>query len=183
MELKVKYMSRSSWKRITDRKYIMIDIKEKKIKGKASLLYIKSIEEPLSKAYGKKRIIIANKNYYWLQIGIENENYWITAMYDDNSKLIQYYIDITKCNHINNIDPYFEDLFLDIVILPNKEKIYLDIDELNKAFSEQIIQKKEYDLAISTADNISNVILNNKEKFDSFCYKYFNYCKKIIENE
>ncbi len=35
MKLKVKYMSRSSWKRITDRKYTMIDIKEKDIKGKA----------------------------------------------------------------------------------------------------------------------------------------------------
>lgn len=181
MELKRKYMSRSSWERIIDREYITINIKEKDIKGKAGLLYIKDLKEPLTKIYNKKIITIANKNYYWLQIGIENKNYWITAMYDNNEKLIQYYIDITKRNYINDGDSYFEDLFLDVVIFPTKEKIYLDGDELDKAFNEKIIKKEEYDLAIYTANYISDMILNNKEEFDNFCYKYFNSCKENLK--
>lgn len=181
MVIKKKHMSRSSWSRIIDKKYITIDIKEKEFKGKVSLLYMMDVKEPLIKKYDNKTITIADKNYYWLQIAIEGKNYWITAMYDNNGKLVQYYIDITRKNHIKNDDPYFEDLFLDIVILPNGKKFYLDMDELNKAFYEKIIEKDEYDLAIHTAEDIQNKILNNKKEFDDFCYKYFINCKLKIE--
>lgn len=177
MEIEKKYMSRSSWSRIIDREYAVIDIDDNNLKGKAGLLYMKKVREPLTKTYNSKQITIVNKDYYWLQIGLENVNYWITAMYDNYGNLIQYYIDITKKNFINNDDSYFEDLFVDVVILPDGEKIYLDIDELKKAFDEKVITQDEYILAIDQADYISTSILSHREKFDDFCYKYFNLCK------
>lgn len=177
MEIKTKYMSRSSWTRIIEREYSIIDVDENNLKGKAGLLHMKNVREPLTKFYGSNHITIVDNGYYWLQIGLENKNYWITAMYDNNEKLIQYYIDITKKNHVNNDNPCFDDLFIDVVILSNAEKFQLDIDELKQAFAEQVITKEEYDLAINEANYISTSILNNREEFDNFCYKYFNLCK------
>lgn len=42
------------------------------------------------------------------------------------------------------------------------------MDELNKAFYEKIIEKDEYDLAIHTAEDIQNKILNNKKRIWRF---------------
>ncbi len=183
MEIKTKYMSRSSWSRVTSREYSVIDIEDNNLKGKAGLLYMKEVREPLTKVYDNSQIIIANNGYYWLQIGLENKNYWITAMYDNNKKLIQYYIDITKENHVNNDNPCFEDLFIDIVILPNDQKFCLDMNELKQAFDERVITQDEYNLAINQADYISTSILSNKEEFDNFCLKYFNLCKNKFNSD
>lgn len=183
MEIKTKYMSRSSWTRIIEREYSIIDVEKNNLKGKIGLLHMKNVREPLTKVYGNNQITIVDNGYYWLQIGLENKNYWITAMYDNNEKLIQYYIDITKENHVNNDNPCFDDLFIDVVILSNTENFQLDLDELKQAFDEKVITKEEYDLAINQANYILNLILNNREEFDSFCYKYFNLCKSKFNND
>ena len=118
MEVEKHYMSRKSWKRVIDRKYVVDSFNENGLIGKASLIHIKKVTSPSIKNMNGNNVVIANDNFFWLQIGLENKNYWITAMYDDNKRLIQYYIDITKRNHVSNEDdPYFEDLFLDVVFL------------------------------------------------------------------
>lgn len=175
MEVKLKNMSRSSWKRITKRDYKTEKIMENGIKGIASLLHIKEIESPLVKSYEDGiSVKIADRDFYWLQIGIENKNYWITAMYDNNKKLVQYYIDITLKNLINyDEESYFYDLFLDVVILPDNKVILLDEEELKQALKEEVINKTQYDLAYNMASKITSYIINNKSSFDDFCYRYF----------
>lgn len=176
MEIQKKYMKKQNWKRVTEREYISNAIEEENIKGVASLLFIKKVEQPSVKEYKNNITVkIADKNFYWLQLGIENENYWITAMYDENRKLIQYYIDITEKNVIDSKDDsYFYDLFLDIVILNTGEIILLDEDELEEALKEKAINYEQYELAYNKAKNIIKFVSKEKDKLEYFCNKYFN---------
>ena len=97
MKLEKKIMSKKDWKRVIKRKYIYIPINEEDKKGEASLLYIQNVTEPCYKNYQNHIVKIADENYYWLQIALEKENYWITAMYDDRKKIEE------LCNKYLNI--------------------------------------------------------------------------------
>lgn len=167
-------MSKNDWQRIIKKQYTYKKIETDKIKGIVSLLYIQEVKSPLLRTYSKNSYIkIVDKNYYWLQIGLEDKNYWITAMYDNNKKLIQYYIDISLENSINyDDDSFLYDLFLDIVLLPNNEMFLLDEDELQDALKEGIINQKQYDLAYKIANKIMKDLRNDRNKLDEFCNKY-----------
>jgi predicted RNA-binding protein associated with RNAse of E/G family len=40
-----------------------------------------------------ERVVLADKDYYWLEIALENENYWLTAMFNPDGEFVQYYFD------------------------------------------------------------------------------------------
>lgn len=184
MEIKKKYMSKNNWKRVIKKKYVCDELKEEEIEGIVSLLFIEEIKSPLYEKYNNCTIKIADKNYYWLQFGIKDKNYWITAMYNDKKQVIQYYIDITDKNVINkNSDSYFYDLFLDVVLLPTGEIILLDEDELKESLQEGIISQEQYNLAYREVENIIRFISNEKDNLQQFCNKYFNILLKKIKDE
>ena len=183
MEVEKHYMSRKSWKRVIDRKYVVDSFNENGLIGKASLIHIKKVTSPSIKNMNRNNVVIANDNFFWLQIGLENKNYWITAMYDDNKRLIQYYIDITKRNHVSNEDdPYFEDLFLDVVFLED-EVIVLDEDELEIALLEKKITKDDYELAYNMLGKIQENTDEFKVFLDRICNRFFDYLIKNMVEE
>ncbi len=175
MQVKKKYMSKENWTRITKRRYKEKSIVENGEKAIVSLLIIDELTESLVKNYGNSiSVKIVDNGYYWLQVAVENKNYWITAMYDENKDLVQYYIDITLKNVLYEENtPYYYDLFLDIVMLKDGTIILLDEDELKQALKENVIKKEQYEFAYNTANKIMLELLKNKDKLDSFCNKYF----------
>ena len=185
MELEKKYMSKEGWKRVKKREYICKKIEEENITGQASIISIKEVSEPCFKSYTKDiNIKIADNNYSWLQLAIEDKNYWITAMYNEKGELIQYYIDITEKNVINSGEnSYFFDLFLDIVVLNNGKIFLLDEDELEKALEENKITREQYDFAYEVADNIIKSLKQDKDKLKSFCDKYFKILNKQLNEK
>lgn len=174
--LEKKHISKENWQRVIDRQYLSCDIMEnQKNIGTASLLYIKKVKEPLFKVYKDiGKVKIADERYYWLQIALKGTNYWITAMYNETKKLVQYYIDITNENIVNSKDDaYFYDLFLDIVFSSDGKTVLLDEAELNEALKLKIITKEQYNLANNVAGNILENIKLRKQELDKFCLKYF----------
>ena len=120
MSVKKKYISKINWKRVIELEETFIKFEHQEISGEIALTKIKKVKEPLYKTYDGIEIKLADNGYYWLQVGIKNAHYWVTAMYNHEMKLIQYYIDITKENKIvEKGKSYFYDLFLDIVQLDN----------------------------------------------------------------
>ena len=176
MEIKKKFMSKDSWKRVIKRKYIIQDIDN----GKVSLLFIEKVDSPSLKTYEDgTKLKIADNNFYWLQIGLKDKNYWITAMYNESKELIQIYIDITFENIIDE-NPSYLDLFLDIVLMPNGNIFLLDKEELENAFYQNDITKKEYDLANEEAKKILEELPKKKDDLIMICNKYLeNLVKKL----
>ena len=148
--------------------------------GVASLIYIEDVSEPLVRPCFGRDVVLADKGFYWLEIGLEGENYWLTAAYDKDLNYIQYYFDITRQNHILGEKSYFEDMFLDVIFQNKGEVAILDDDELKKAREEGIISNKEFDLAHSVADKIIEDVLKNREEYDKICLHYLSLLRKKL---
>jgi len=58
--------------------------------------------------------------------------------------------------------PWFDDLFLDIVVLPTGEKLLLDEDELEEALDEGQITPRDSAMAQKTAARLMELIQQNK---------------------
>ncbi len=181
MEIKVKHIDRRTWKRVLKRESAFCDIEESD--GVAYLIKIKEVSQPMIRMRFGDRVVLADKGYYWLEIALENENYWLTAMFDDKGCFVQYYFDISRKNVIDGENSWFEDLFLDIVVQNNKTISVLDEDELYTAYEENIITKEEFDFANQTCEKLVDKIINNCRDFDEMALKYFNILKNKLENK
>lgn len=158
--LKRKYGDRSEWKRVIKRKYSQSYMDTEEFKGYITLLNTIKVSEPLWVSYGKKNVCIVDDGYMWLQQFPLDKNHSVTTMFDANGDIVQWYIDISLCNGIDNHIPWMDDLFLDIVLLPSGEVIELDADEIEDALSKGIIDKSLYDLAWNEVKNLKSLISN-----------------------
>ncbi|MDC2866013.1 DUF402 domain-containing protein [Bacillus sp. BP-3] len=146
--MKRKYGDGSSWKRLIDKTYAVKDVQN----GMLGILLIKQVREPSYKQYNNRKICIAQNGYTWIQYFINGKNFAITAMLNEKKELVQYYIDVAKEYKMDERGlPYFDDLYLDVVMLPNEKMYLLDEDELEKAYTDGDISKEEYNLAWNTA--------------------------------
>lgn len=172
-KIKEKYMSRKNWKRVLEKEYFYkeitvpnMEIFLKNGKGVLSVIKFIKLTEPFKGQFFNKDTTIVGEGYYWFQIGIENENFWITALFDSKKELFQIYIDITKENIIIGKDSYYLDLFLDIIIIDDNI-ILKDEDELEIVRKKGIISEKEYLIAIETKNKILN-FLKEKDNLNLF---------------
>ncbi len=87
----------------------------------------------------------------------------MTTMFDDQGQVVQWYIDICKIQGLTDQQvPWFDDLFLDIVVLPTGEKLLLDEDELEEALEEGEITPRDSAMARKTAARLMDLIKQNK---------------------
>lgn len=156
--LKRKYGDRSDWKRVLKREYAQTYLDTKEFKGYITLLNTIKVIEPLSVLYREKEVCIVNDGYIWLQQFPLEKNHSVTTMFDASGEIVQWYIDICLRNGIENDRPWMDDLFLDLVILPSGEVIEKDVDELEEALSNGIIDKPLYDLAWNEIRTIKSLI-------------------------
>lgn len=177
--LKRKYADVKKVKEITENTYINKYFDNKDFKGNISLVKIleASREWVVDIGTDEERCILG-KDLKWLEIYPDNENYCITAIYGKNNEIVEWYIDIADSLGTENGVPYEDDLYLDVVILPNKKVILLDEDELEDAYKNKLITKKQYDLSYDTAKEIMEQGIERIDELTSFCDKYL----KILES-
>lgn len=151
-----KYLNRENWSRVVEFKSAYTELNGTGLEGMAGLLYLKRLTKPLVTKCFANNFKIADDGYFWMQIAPEGKNWWLTVMVDDRKNILQYYFDITRSNFVMGRDSYFEDLMLDVVVLPNGENILLDQDELDVALKLGNITGEEYKLAGDTAREIQD---------------------------
>ena len=171
MEIKKKDMQNTWFKDAKKKTYFTDDINIKGITGITSLTIWNEVSKPLTINYPYGDTKIIDNNYKWVQIALENQNYWLTAMYDENDNFIQIYIDITLKNNLEDkTNPYFYDLFNDIVIMPYKYIYVADEKELKQAYEKNLINKIEYDFASRLTKKIYDYVLQNQDNIIKYCY-------------
>lgn len=144
--------------------YSLIEINEHFLKGYVVYLKHQNVEKPLIVNNGKNNICIKDNNYEWIEVYPTNDKYAITIMYDDNGNLIEWYFDIAKKIGIENGIPYEDDLYLDMVITSDGEKIILDEEELLDARKNGIITQEDVDTAYRVLKELENkYVINNDE--------------------
>ncbi|MGR3764256.1 DUF402 domain-containing protein [Rossellomorea sp. NS-SX7] len=156
--MKRKYGNHATWKRIIKKEYAQTYIDSTSFKGHVTLLHILDVAEPLIVRYRGKEICLADKGYFWLQHFPVNENFSLTTVFNPHGDIVQWYIDICFEIGIDNEVPWMDDLYLDIVKLPEGEVIHLDEDELDEAFAIGDITIEQYTLAWKVFSEINRLI-------------------------
>lgn len=152
--------------------FLWIDEKKCEIKrihyfkdGYASKISIKSVN---------KRIVIddicyGDNGYEWYIFLPDKENWCISVMYDNSMQIIEWYIDITYKNDVNEEGiPFHLDLYLDIAIYPDKRIVLLDEDDLKTALDEEDITQEMYDMAFKVRKQLLASKLVDVEYLQAF---------------
>lgn len=153
--MKRKYSDRANWRRVTDKKFQVRTVHEPDFQGYVVLYQIKQVRDPLWKEYEGKRYCVADAGYEWLQHFQKGAHHVMTSMYDNKGQVVQYYIDICKVQGVTDRGvPWFDDLYLDVVILPGGQLYLLDAEELDDALRRGLITQEDYDMAWDEANRI-----------------------------
>ena len=148
-----KTMRRDDWRRVLEKDITTRTFSWNGLRGKMSLLEIRKITEPLTVGYDDRRVKIVETGYSWVQIAPEGAYFWLTAMFDEQGRLVQIYFDMTDGNVTSVDDPYFDDMYLDYVV--SREKVYeLDRDELDEAFQKGDITREQYERTLHEGEKL-----------------------------
>jgi predicted RNA-binding protein associated with RNAse of E/G family len=148
----------------------IIKIDDESIKGYFSYLKIIEVNRPFIVGLKDNEICLYDKGYSEINYLPDNENWQLYGIYDNHGKIIEWYFDVTKKNTVDNEgNPYCDDLFLDIVLLPNGQIIILDEDELQNAYDEGIITYNEYNLAYKVKNKLINDGIVNVNYLEKLC--------------
>lgn len=174
--MKINYADRKNDRNILKKKFVMLNSENTEFKGKIGLIKLEEVKHNFiaERPNGKKEIVIDN-GYKILTYFPEKEAYCCSVMYNKNNKILQWYFDILKsnCKYDNGI-PYGEDMFLDVIALPNGEYYTLDEDDLNKAFNDKIVSLGDFTKAYINIDKVENIIkysFNDLYKFTTESFK------------
>ena len=104
-----------------------------------------------------KEMHLAGPGYKWLMYLPMNEKWCITAFYYPDNELLEWYFDISRCNFVDEHGmPCIDDIFLDLVVLPNGKAVTVDADELQEALDKGEITPEDFDKAYKVHDEIIN---------------------------
>ena len=151
-----KYLSQTYLKDVREYEFKMI-IKEDCFVG------IKKINKIDTPFYLKNGVCLINNNYYIIEILYPDRNYTIRIFLNNEKEEILYYYDI-----VNKIEideklriPYYEDLYLDIVVKDDNKIV--DEDEFENAFKDKSITINQYELAKNVMNNLVTEIKQRKD--------------------
>ena len=117
-------------------------------------------------------LCMANDNYKWLEFYDYNKKYRLTAMYNENNEIIEWYFDIARKIGKEKGMPYEDDLYLDVVLTPEGDIKLLDEYELKNSFDRFEVNKSDYEMAYNEAKQLMNKLQNNKDTLKILTDKY-----------
>ncbi len=159
-------------------KYMYVD--EEEFKGYLGQIHIIKANQP-PKELGEDYIERANSGCKWLEFYPENSNVAMTVAYSHENKILNWYFDIINKVGIENNNPYFEDLYLDVTLTPQNKMELLDEEELEEALKTGDVTKKQYDLAYKTAKELMKKINGKINEITKFSNKYFDRINLIAQ--
>jgi len=126
----------------------VIRVDEDGLNGYAARVKIEEAIRPFMVGEKGAEICLGDTGYSEIDFLPDNENWSLSAMYDHHDKIIEWYVDITRKNAVDeNGKPYLDDMYLDTVLMPDGRVLIFDEDELQIACDDGNITKYEFDMA------------------------------------
>ena len=150
-----KFADRADWRRVTGRRFSVSRHETAEFTGYLTLLCIDEVLEPLYLEEDGLRVCVADRGFSWLQHFPTDTGYTLTTMFDAQGNIVQWYIDICHCHGIDERGiPWFDDLYLDIVVTPEGRVQLLDAEELEEALASGAICREDYEFAWRAAEAV-----------------------------
>ncbi|MEK4978171.1 DUF402 domain-containing protein [Bacillus sp. FSL K6-6540] len=163
--MKRKHADRLDWHRILNKDFVCRFFDEVEFKGHITLITIHQVKEPLKTSIEDKEICIADNGYYWMQHFPSESNYCVTTMLNEKKEIIQWYFDMSKNIGISDQGvPFWDDLYLDVIVFPNGNLYIKDEDELEEALNSNDIELEDYNLAKSNMNDLIKEIESMENK-------------------
>ena len=170
-------LSYDEWKCIVSKDMFGKKVNSELLNGYIGLIEIKEVSEAQIWKFNGEDIVVCDKGRKWLSILPQDDWYCITAMMDEDGKILLWYIDMIAKQGIDTDGvPYFDDLYLDLVVYPDGSIVVDDMDELEDALSKEGITQEQYNLAIETSDRLQRGMLSNISSFIEYTRK----CYEIV---
>ncbi len=182
--MKRKYIDDNGWKRVPLKQFKVVQINDDDFKGYIGLLKMDKVLKPLVYTSNKARVCIIDNDYTWLRFLQENAEYSILCVFDENDNIVQWYFDVIGGQGVNKGIPYFDDLYLDIIIYPSGHMFEKDEKELKLAYKLRKITDENYKMARRVATNIMKKYKNKDEieNLKDYTLKYLNKTRAIINS-
>lgn len=157
--MKIKSAARLNWPRVLARHFTIQRIDSPEYRGYATLLHFDEITEPLCVKFGEQSVCILDRGYDWVQHFPDGANYVQLAAFNERGELVQWYIDVVWRIGIDERGvPWYEDLYLDIVVSAEGETLLLDAAELDEALRQGEVTGVQYDFAWRQASTLLDAI-------------------------
>ncbi len=170
ISLKKRYANSSSQSNdVIETQQKMKSIEENDFKGDMYLENYIKVRKPYMLKNG---LCIRNNGYKWLQFYDYTSKVALTAIYDENNEIVEWYFDIAREIGKENEIPYEDDMYLDVVLQKDGKIILLDEDELKAAYERLEISKQEFDETYQIANNLMEKLKSKEEKVKAFTDKY-----------
>lgn len=167
--LERKALCRTGWARVLSSTFTWREVDFPALRGVAGLHQLHRVRAPLVSAAFPEKIIAADDGFSWLQLAPEGAHWWLSAMFNPAGEIVQYYLDITRQNCLCGADSWFDDLFLDVVALPDGRAVLLDEDELTAALNAEQITPAEANLAQETARQLLTALPHQIDRLSDCC--------------
>jgi len=176
--LKRSRLSYDEWKCIKSKKLKGKQVSTDFFKGYIGIIEIEEVSEKQIWKFSGEDIVVCDDGLKWLSILPQNDFYCITAMMNEDNEILLWYIDMIAAQGIDADGiPYFDDLYLDLVVYPDGTIIVDDMDELEEALAAKDITQEQFKLAISTSDKLKAGFLSNIDDFIEYTLR----CKEIVQ--
>ncbi len=160
--MKRKRLSYDTWTCITRREVTCRQAVMPDFAGYVSLLRIRRVSAPQFWRVQDRPLVVADEGMSWLCMMPKEGRYCITAMLDKNDQVILWYIHMIAAQGVcADGTPWFDDLYLDLVVKPDGYIYEDDRDELDAALRLGDITPAQYQLALDTAQTLKSGILQD----------------------
>lgn len=154
--MKRKEATWAGWERLLVRRLAMKRLEGQPFDGHLALVAIDLLQNPpawLDLPDGRRRFV--DNGYMMLQQFPVGSQHLITTNFDTDGQVVHWYIDIVKEHGLNPEGiRWYDDLYLDIVVLPDGTRHLLDADELDEALAHGLITQDDWALAWDEANRL-----------------------------
>lgn len=168
MKIKRKTMRRDEWRGISEKAFCQAACDLPGFTGTVGLLRILRASKPLY--VGEERLCVVGEGVSWLELAPRDGYWFITAMFDPQGRLFEYYIDLTDGNRTDETgNVWFHDLFLDVIMTRGRVPRLEDADELRQALEEGLITRAQYDRTIAEGERLLEGLRTREGELRAFC--------------
>ena len=167
-------LSYDEWKCIVSKELRGKRINSEILIGYVGLIDIKEVEQPQIWKFNGEDIVVCANGMKWLSILPQNDWYCITAMMNEKAEIMLWYIDMIAGQGVDGDNiPFFDDLYLDLIVYPDGTIIVDDMDELEAALVKDRITQEQFSLAIETSNRLKEAVLSDISSFTEYTKKCY----------
>ncbi len=158
-ESRRKYADRTRWVRVLERCFAVKRLETETFTGYVTRLDIVKVREPLFKTSVGRRLCVADAGYAWLQHFPDGERYCVTTVLNPDGEVVHFYVDVADKTGVSEENvPWWDDLYLDVLVVPGVGSEIVDEEDLEQGLAEGVVTEEDAEGARAEANRLKRLV-------------------------